>query len=81
MAVSDEETLEIQENVGRTEGLLLCPEGAPAIAAYRECIKSGYVSTNDSIVLFNTATGLEYPMPEVVSSIDKENVDYSIFSK
>ena len=25
MAVSDEETLEIQEQVGKTEGLLLCP--------------------------------------------------------
>ena len=81
MAVSDEETLEIQEKVGRTEGLLLCPEGAAVVAAYRECIKTGSVSTKDSVVLFNTATGLKYPMPEVVSSIDKNNVDYSVFSK
>ena len=81
MAVSDEETLEIQKQVGKTEGLLLCPEGAALVAAYRECIKTGSVSTKDSVVLFNTATGLKYPMPEVYSSIDKNYVEYSVFSK
>ena len=81
MAVSDEKTLEIQEQVAKTEGLLLCPEGAAVVAAYAECIETGLVSTSDSVVLFNTATGLKYPMPEVVSSIDKNDVDFSIFTK
>ena len=45
MAVSDEETLEIQEKVGRDGRILLCPEGAAVVAAYRECIKTGSVST------------------------------------
>tara|TARA_B100000945_G_scaffold61987_2_gene46176 strand:+ start:11069 stop:12295 length:1227 start_codon:yes stop_codon:yes gene_type:complete len=79
MAVTDEETLEIQREIGINEGLLLCPEGAATVAAYRNSIDSGLVSTSDSVVLFNTATGLKYPMPEVVSSIDKNNVDYSVF--
>ena len=73
--------MEIQEKIGKTEGLLLCPEGAAVVAAYVECIESGLVSKNDSVVLFNTATGLKYPMPEVVSSIDKNDVDFSIFTK
>jgi threonine synthase len=79
ISVTDEETLEMQYEIGRREGLLLCPEGAATVAAYRNSLDSGLVSSNDSVVLFNTATGLKYPMPEVVSSIDKNNVDYSYF--
>ncbi len=81
MAVTDEETVDLQVQVGKSEGLLLCPEGAAALVAYRDCIESGLVSTSDNVVVFNTATGLKYPMPEVVSSIDKNDVDYSIFPK
>ena len=80
VSVTDEETLEMQYEIGLREGLLLCPEGAATVAAYRNSLNSGLVSSNDSVVLFNTATGLKYPMPEVVSSVDKNNVDYSYFS-
>jgi threonine synthase len=80
VSVTDEETLEMQYEIGLREGLLLCPEGAATVAAYRNSLDSGLVSSSDSVVLFNTATGLKYPMPEVVSSIDKNNVDYSYFS-
>jgi hypothetical protein len=35
---------------------------------------------DDTVVLFNTATGLKYPLPEVTSSIDKEaEIDYQMF--
>jgi threonine synthase len=80
VSVTDEETLEMQYEIGLREGLLLCPEGAATVAAYRNSLDSGLVSSSDSVVLFNTATGLKYPMPEVVSRIDKNNVDYSYFS-
>jgi threonine synthase len=80
ISVTDEETLEMQYEIGLREGLLLCPEGAATVAAYRNSLDSGLVSSSESVVLFNTATGLKYPMPEVVSRIDKNNVDYSYFS-
>jgi threonine synthase len=80
ISVTDEETLEMQYEFGLREGLLLCPEGAATVAAYRNSLDSGLVSSSESVVLFNTATGLKYPMPEVVSRIDKNNVDYSYFS-
>ena len=79
ISVTDEETLEMQHKIGLEEGLLLCPEGAATVAAYRNSLESGLVSTSESVVLFNTATGLKYPMPEVFSNIDKNNVEYSIF--
>ena len=79
ISVSDEETLELQMEIGLNDGLLLCPEGAATAAAYRNSLESGLVSPDEHVVLFNTATGLKYPMPEVISSIDKGNVDFSIF--
>tara|TARA_X000000368_G_scaffold408374_1_gene388942 strand:+ start:207 stop:1433 length:1227 start_codon:yes stop_codon:yes gene_type:complete len=79
ISVTDDETLEMQRQIGLNEGLLLCPEGAATVAAYRNSVESGLISTSESVVLFNTATGLKYPMPEVFSNIDKSNVEYSIF--
>ena len=79
ISVTDEETIEIQNEIGLSEGLLLCPEGAATVAAYRNSLRSGLVSRSESVVLFNTATGLKYPMPEVSSKIDKNNVDYGVF--
>ena len=38
------------------------------------------ISVDDTVVLFNTATGLKYPMPEVTSLIDKDTeIDYRMF--
>ena len=78
ISVTDDETLEMQRQIGLNEGLLLCPEGAATVAAYRNSVESGLVSTSESVVLFNTATGLKYPMPEVFSNIDKSNQLFNI---
>ena len=80
ISVTDGETLEMQNQIGLSEGLLLCPEGAATVAAYRNSLESGLVSVSESVVLFNTATGLKYPMPGVYSNIDKNNVEYSVFN-
>ena len=80
ISVTDGETLEMQNQIGLSEGLLLCPEGAATVAAYRNSLESGLVSSSESVVLFNTATGLKYPMPRVYSNIDKNNVEYSVFN-
>ncbi|MEC9457632.1 MAG: threonine synthase [Candidatus Thermoplasmatota archaeon] len=79
ISVTDEETLEIQNEIGTRDGLLLCPEGAATVAAYRNALESGMVDSNQLAVMFNTATGLKYPLPPVESHIEKENVDFSVF--
>ncbi len=44
----------------RNEGLLLCPEGAAATAAYDELLATGLLKPEDRVVLFNTGSGLKY---------------------
>ena len=36
------------------------PEGAAALAAYEELLKSGFLKTADEVVLFNTGSGYKY---------------------
>jgi threonine synthase len=59
-------------------GILLCPEGAATYAAYLKELKTGRISLDDSVILFNCATGLKYPMPKVENHIDKNQpINYS----
>lgn len=44
----------------RNEGLLLCPEGAAAAAAYGHLLATGFLQPADRVVLFNTGSGLKY---------------------
>ena len=44
----------------RNEGLLLCPEGACATAAYDHLLATGFLKPEDRVVLFNTGSGLKY---------------------
>ena len=51
------------------------------MAAYKAAIEDGLVGKDESVVLFNTATGLKYPLPEVNSLIDRfGEIDYTMFS-
>ena len=77
-AVSDQSIISAREEVADKEGVLLCPEGAATYAAYLKEIESGRISPKESVVLFNCATGLKYPMPEVNNFLDcKKDIDYS----
>ena len=64
-AVSDESIDAAREHVGRRDGLLLSPEGAATYAAYLEAARAGRVGAAEEVVLFNCASGLKYPMPQV----------------
>ncbi len=80
IAVSDEDILRTAAEIGHRDGFLMCPEGAATAAAYRAAIDSGLISGDETAVLFNTATGLKYPMPEVTSRVDKdEEIDFGRF--
>ncbi|MFZ0631931.1 MAG: threonine synthase [Acidobacteriaceae bacterium] len=58
--LSDEQILASLLDWSRQEGLLLCPEGATATAAYGALLASGFLKLEDRIVLFNTGSGLKY---------------------
>ncbi|MDE0570094.1 MAG: threonine synthase [Verrucomicrobiales bacterium] len=77
-AVDDAAIVSAREEIADLEGILLCPEGAATYAAYLKELKTGRISLDDSVVLFNCATGLKYPMPEVVNHLDKDQpINYS----
>ena len=60
VAVSDVEIMEALEHWARVEGIFAAPEGAAALAAYRKLRASKFFGPDDSVVLFNTGTGLKY---------------------
>jgi threonine synthase len=71
IAVEDEAISAALDEVARTEGFLLCPEGAATYAAYKQSLADGRVSRRERAVLFNCATGLKYPLSPVTRSLDR----------
>ncbi len=71
VAVGDPAILQAVEDAAQQDGLLLCPEGGATLAAYREAVKTGEVDANETVVLFNCATGLKYPMPAAPRTLDR----------
>ncbi len=60
LAVEDAEMNEAAAQLGAREGVDACPEGGAVLAALRRLRKAGQVATEETIVLFNTGTGLKY---------------------
>src|SRR6195256_2426188 len=60
LAVSDEQILASLMDWGRHEGIFLSPEGAAATAAYDQLLETGFLKSEDRVVLFNTGGGLKY---------------------
>ena len=77
VAVSDEAINAAHKECAQTEGILLCPEGAATLAALKQELASGRISSSEKVVLFNCATGLKYPMTSSHESIDlNQPIDY-----
>jgi threonine synthase len=53
------------------DGLLLCPEGGATLAAYAQAMDQGLVGRDERVVLFNCATGLKYPLPDLSRRLDR----------
>jgi len=70
IAVDDESISAGREEVSKTEGFLLCPEGAATYAAYKQSLEKGLISPDDTAVLFNCATGLKYELPPAEDTLD-----------
>jgi threonine synthase len=60
IAIDDEEMLRVGREVGSSEGLFVCPEGAACFAAMKMLLVKGEISPNESIVIFNTGSGIKY---------------------
>jgi len=71
IAVSDDAIAAAIDDVARTEGFLMCPEGAATYAAYQQSLKDGRVARDEQAVLFNCASGLKYPLPPSDRTLDR----------
>lgn len=78
VAVSDEAINQAHQECAKTEGILLCPEGAATLAALKQELVTGRIKKTEQVLLFNCATGLKYPMPSVHQRIDlNQPIDYN----
>jgi threonine synthase len=60
IAVSDRELLDASLELGAQEGIFAAPEGGACVAALKKLLKSGFLTPDQRIVLFNTGSGLKY---------------------
>ena len=60
LAVADQEMIQAARLIGRTEGIFACPEGAATLVAFRRLREKGWIGDGETVVLFNTGTGLKY---------------------
>ncbi len=80
IAVPDEAISAALDEAAREEGFLLCPEGAATYAAYKQSLADGRVKKSEQAVLFNCATGLKYPLPQIHRTLDRHKpIDFSQF--
>ncbi|MEO1092038.1 MAG: threonine synthase [Pseudomonadota bacterium] len=81
MAVGDDEIMAMRDRIAADDGLLLCPEGAATAVAYRRAVHEGLIAPSETAVLFNCATGLKYPLPDVTERLDQtQSIDYAAFT-
>jgi len=60
VAVPDEELIGAANFIGRTQGIFVCPEGGATLAAFQHLRSQGWIGDNETVILFNTGSGLKY---------------------
>jgi threonine synthase len=60
IAVDDEEMISVAREVGASEGLFICPEGAACFAALKLLRSVGKIAPGERVVIFNTGSGIKY---------------------
>jgi threonine synthase len=60
IAISDEQMITCTKEVGSTEGVFTAPEGGACYAALKTLLAANQVKPDDTVVIFNTSTGLKY---------------------
>jgi len=60
LAVGDAAMIEHANLMGATTGIFAAPEGGACLAAQAALLAEGWIKPDESVVLFNTGTGLKY---------------------
>ena len=60
LSVTDEEIMDAFDQWAKVEGVFAAPEGAASLAAFRKLRERDFFAEGDSVVLFNTGSGLKY---------------------
>lgn len=58
--VPDDATTSMMRLIGNLEGMLVCPEGAAAVAGAFALRERGVIGDEDRVIVFNTGSGLKY---------------------
>ena len=60
LAATDTEIFAATRHWAKVEGIFAAPEGAASLVAYQKLFASGFFTPDDTVVLFNTGSGLKY---------------------
>lgn len=60
LSVTDAELVAAVKEIGTATGLFVAPEGAACLPALRKLIADGSVTEGESVVIFNTGSGIKY---------------------
>jgi len=60
IAVTDEEMLTHARTMGKLTGIFPAPEGSACLAAQIRLLEMGWIKPDETVVLFNTGSGLKY---------------------
>jgi threonine synthase len=60
LAATDTEIFAATRHWAKVEGIFAAPEGAASLVAYQKLLASGFFTPDDTVVLFNTGSGLKY---------------------
>jgi threonine synthase len=60
ITVTDDEMLRYTKIMGQHTGIFPAPEGAACLAAQVHLLERGWIGPEETVVLFNTGTGLKY---------------------
>jgi threonine synthase len=70
LAATDAEILAATRHWAKVEGVFAAPEGAASLVAYQKLLASNFFTPDDTVVLFNTGSGLKY-----LDVLDEADVD------
>ncbi|HEX4273784.1 MAG TPA: threonine synthase [Bryobacteraceae bacterium] len=60
IAISDSDLMDAGAKLASEEGIFASPEGAACVAAAERLLRSGFLKSDDRIVIYNTGSGLKY---------------------
>jgi threonine synthase len=60
LSISDEDSIDSSLELARLEGIFPAPEGGACVAAARRLYKTGFLQPDETVVIYNTGSGLKY---------------------